>query len=605
MARGRTQIDTPEEDKKRKLNKDGVSKIIKIFVFLKPYKQLFIFGLIALAFSRLTALAFPKLIGEVINVIDKKSDFTVNQVTLFLFGVLVMQAIFSFLRVFIFSRVAEKTMADIRKTVYAKIISLPISFFEKRRVGELTSRIASDVTQLQDVLAFTLAEFFGQIVTLLGGLIYIAYTAPKLTLFMLLTFPVLVIAAMVFGRYIRKMSKKAQDNLAEANVVVEETLQNVTAVKAFTNEDFEVSRYQSALSKVITAALQAATFRGAFISFTIFALFGGIVGVVWFGANLVIQGEMLIGDLITFTFITMFIGGSVAGMGEVYSQIQKAIGSSERLLEILEEESEVAIDNQPKFEKITGDVRFQNVAFSYPSRPDIEVLKGIDFEVKSGEKVALVGQSGAGKSTIVQLMMRFHNPSKGQILIDDKDAQSYNITKLRQNIAIVPQEVILFGGSIKENIAYGKPNATEEEILAAAKKANAFDFVMAFPEGFETIVGDRGVKLSGGQRQRVAIARAILKDPAILILDEATSALDSESEKLVQDALNELMQNRTTIIIAHRLATIKSVDAIYVLRDGQIAESGSHEDLILKEDGVYANLVKLQSDIYQQAEMAE
>jgi ATP-binding cassette, subfamily B, bacterial len=538
-------------------------------------------------------------------VIDKKSNYTVNQVTLFLFGVLAMQAVFSFLRVFIFSRVSEKTMADIRKSVYAKIISLPISFFEKRRVGELTSRIASDVTQLQDVLAFTLAEFFGQIVTLLGGLIYIAYSAPKLTLFMLLTFPVLVIAAMIFGRYIRKMSKKAQDNLAEANVVVEETLQNVTAVKAFTNENFEVNRYQSALSKVIVAALQAATFRGAFISFTIFALFGGIVGVVWFGANLVAKGEMLIGDLLTFTFFTMFIGGSVAGMGEVYSQLQKAIGSSERLLEILDEKSEVAIDNQPKFEKITGDVRFNNVAFSYPSRPDIQVLNGIDFEVKSGEKVALVGQSGAGKSTIVQLMMRFHSPSRGQILIDEQDAQAYDITKLRQNIAIVPQEVILFGGSIKENIAYGKPNATEAEIEAAALKANAYDFVMAFPEGFETIVGDRGVKLSGGQRQRVAIARAILKDPAILILDEATSALDSESEKLVQDALNELMKNRTTIIIAHRLATIKSVDAIYVLRDGQIAESGSHEDLILKEDGVYANLVKLQSDIYQQAEMAE
>jgi ATP-binding cassette, subfamily B, bacterial len=605
MARGRTQIDTPEEDKKRKLNKEGVSKIVQIFSFLKPYKQLFIFGLIALALSRLTALAFPKLIGEIINVIDRKSNYTVNQVTLFLFGVLAMQAVFSFLRVFIFSRVSEKTMADIRKSVYAKIISLPISFFEKRRVGELTSRIASDVTQLQDVLAFTLAEFFGQIVTLLGGLIYIAYSAPKLTLFMLLTFPVLVIAAMIFGRYIRKMSKKAQDNLAEANVVVEETLQNVTAVKAFTNENFEVNRYQSALSKVIVAALQAATFRGAFISFTIFALFGGIVGVVWFGANLVAKGEMLIGDLLTFTFFTMFIGGSVAGMGEVYSQLQKAIGSSERLLEILDEKSEVAIDNQPKFEKITGDVRFDNVAFSYPSRPDIQVLNGIDFEVKSGEKVALVGQSGAGKSTIVQLMMRFHSPSRGQILIDEQDAQAYDITKLRQNIAIVPQEVILFGGSIKENIAYGKPNATEAEIEAAALKANAYDFVMAFPEGFETIVGDRGVKLSGGQRQRVAIARAILKDPAILILDEATSALDSESEKLVQDALNELMKNRTTIIIAHRLATIKSVDAIYVLRDGQIAESGSHEDLILKEDGVYANLVKLQSDIYQQAEMAE
>ena len=604
MAKGRrAEIDTPEEDKKRKLNKEGVSKIVQIFGFLKPYQKLFTFGLIALTFSRVTALAFPKLIGEIINVIDKKSAYSINQVVIFLFCVLAFQALFSFLRVFIFSRVSELTMADIRRSVYAKIISLPISFFEKRRVGELTSRIASDVTQLQDVLAFTLAEFFGQIVTLVGGIAYISYSAPKLTLFMLLTFPVLVIAAMVFGRYIRKMSKKAQDNLAEANVVVEETLQNVTAVKAFTNESFEVNRYQNALSSVIKAALQAATFRGAFISFTIFALFGGIVGVVWYGANLVVQGEMLIGDLLTFTFFTMFIGGSVAGMGEVYSQLQKAIGSSERLLEILEEKSEIELGKEVAFRKIKGDVRFENVAFSYPTRPDIEVLKGIDFSVNLGEKVALVGQSGAGKSTIVQLLMRFHTPSSGRILIDNQAIEDYDITLLRQNIAIVPQEVILFGGTIRENIAYGKPNATEGEIEAAAMKANALEFINTFPEKLSTIVGERGVKLSGGQRQRVAIARAILKDPAILILDEATSALDSESEKLVQDALNELMKNRTTLIIAHRLATIKSVDNIYVLRDGLIAESGKHEELIVQEDGIYANLVRLQSDMAQAMEV--
>jgi ATP-binding cassette, subfamily B, bacterial len=597
MARGRGQIDTPEEDKKRKLNKEGIGKIVQIFSFLKPYKGLFITGLVALAASRLTALAFPKLIGEVINVIDKKSNYTVNQIVVFLFIVLAMQALFSFLRVFIFSRLSENTMADIRKSVYAKIVSLPIVFFEKRRVGELTSRIASDVTQLQDVLAFTLAEFFGQVVTLVGGLVYIVYTAPKLTLFMLLTFPVLVVAAMVFGRFIRKMSKKAQDNLAEANVVVEETLQNIPAVKAFTNETFEVNRYDTSLRSVIQAALKAATFRGAFISFSIFALFGGIVGVVWYGASLVQSGEMAIGDLLTFTFLTMFIGGSVAGMGEVYSQIQKAIGSSERLLEILDEESEVNLTQQPDFKKLKGEIAFDSVAFSYPTRSDVTVLDSIDFKVNAGEKIALVGQSGAGKSTIAQLLMRFHTPTHGQVLIDNQVVNDFNITNLRQNIAIVPQEVMLFGGTIRDNIAYGKPNATTQEIEDAARKANALEFINSFPEGLATIVGERGVKLSGGQRQRVAIARAILKDPSILILDEATSALDSESEKLVQEALDELMKGRTTVIIAHRLATIRNVDKIYVLRDGQIAESGSHDELIQNQDGIYANLVRLQVDV--------
>ena len=385
--------------------------------------------------------------------------------------------------------------------------------------------------------------------------------------------------------------------------IVEETLQSINVVKAFTNEDLEVKRYGLSVQKVVDYALKAATFRGGFISFIIFVLFGGVVGVVWYGGNLVLQGELAFKDLFTFIIYTGFIGGSVGGLGDMYAQIQRTIGASERILEILGEESEVSVETKVESTKSENGklqnanfpkIKYQKVAFSYPSRPDMEVLKDISFEVKAGEKIGLVGYSGVGKSTIVQLLMRYYKLSGGQILVDGKNINDYDLTDLRKNIAIVPQEVMLFGGTIYENIAYGNPQAAENEVIEASRKANAFDFINSFPEGFQTIVGERGVKLSGGQRQRVAIARAILKDPAILILDEATSALDSESEKLVQDALDGLMQNRTTIIIAHRLATIRNVDTIYVLKDGEISESGSHDELLLVENGIYANLVKLQ-----------
>ncbi len=579
---------------KRRISKEGASKAFRLFKFIKPYRSFFIAGCVALVLSTMTSLAFPKFIGLIIKVIEGHSAYTVNEVAVGLFVILFVQGIFSFGRVYFFSRVSERAMADVRRQVYSKIISLPIHFFEQRRVGELTSRISSDVTQMQDILSFTLAEFFRQIATMVVGTALIWYTSWKLTLFMLASFPLLVIATVIFGRYIRVLSKKAQDALAEANVIVEETLQSVQVVKAFTNERLEIGRYGNALEKVVLNGLRAATFRGGFISFTIFALFGGIVGVVWYGAGLVQQHQIMIADLITFIMYTMFIGGAAGGLGDIYAQIQKTIGASERLLDILEENSEVETETNTIPINIRGDISFENIQFSYPARPDVMVLKDISLRIAAGEKIALVGYSGAGKSTIVQLLMRFYSPDKGNILVDNQRIDSFNITAYRQNIATVPQEVMLFGGTIKENISYGKPTATDAEIIEAARQANALEFIDTFPDKLETIVGERGVKLSGGQRQRVAIARAILKNPKILILDEATSSLDAESEKLVQDALDGLMQNRTTIIIAHRLATIRKVDCIYVIKEGQIAESGTHEVLAEKENGIYANLVKLQ-----------
>ena len=646
MAKRNFGAEVSPEDKK-KVSKEGFQKALKIFRFTLPYKGTFFVGFIFLILSQITSMSIPLLMGQMVGAIvsPQKSvnqgitniptngfsqkiqhflhldstQLTLNSVTTLFAILLILQAGFSFIRVYTFTLVSEQSMRDLRKTLYTKIITLPIPFFEKNRVGELMSRITTDITQLQDVLSITLAEFFRQIFTLVGGIILISFLSSKLTMFMLLTFPFLVVAAIIFGRFIRKNSKKVQDELASTNIIVEETLQSINVVKAFTNEDLEVKRYSSSVQKVVDYAMKAATFRGAFISFIIFVLFGGIVGVVWYGGNLVLQGELAFKDLFTFIIYTGFIGGSVGGLGDMYAQIQKTVGASERILEILEEKSEINIvppasdggafssdfvetlKSQIPSSRVrrllappSGAVSYQNVAFSYPSRPDMAVLRNINLEVKSGEKVGLVGYSGAGKSTIVQLLMRYYKLTGGQILVDGKNINEYNLTDLRKNIAIVPQEVMLFGGTIYENIAYGNPQASEKEVIEASRKANAFDFIESFPEKFQTIVGERGVKLSGGQRQRVAIARAILKDPAILILDEATSALDSESEKLVQDALDTLMQNRTTIIIAHRLATIRNVDTIYVLKEGEISEQGSHDELVLIENGIYANLVKLQ-----------
>lgn len=592
MAKKRGTALEPEE--KRKLNKQNLSKLGGIFRFLMPYRWAFFSGLIFLLFSSLTLLTFPFVAGKLIDTAQGGewvvSD--VNSIALILIGILAVQSIFSFFRVWLFAWVSERSMRDIRSALYSRLVRLPMSFFDKRRTGELISRITSDVSQLQDTFSTTLAELFRQVITLVAGIGFLLFNTPKLTLFMLGTFPVLILIAMVFGKFIRRLSKKTQDELAAANVIVEETLQSITTVKSFVGESYESNRYSKGLEKVLGVALTTAKYRGAFISFIIFALFGGIVGVMWYGASLVASGEMSVGELVSFVLYTTFIGGSIAGLGDIYSLLQKAIGSSERVLEILDEKAEE--ESGITSTNFLGEIQFEKVRFRYPTRPEVEVLKEVSFRIKPGEKVALAGHSGAGKSTIIQLLSRFYEVDQGSIQVDGREVKDWDLKALRSKIGIVPQEVLLFGGSIRENIAYAKPEASEEEIILAAKKANAWQFIVQFPEGLDTLVGERGVKLSGGQRQRVAIARAILKDPAILILDEATSSLDAESESLVQEALDELMKGRTTLIIAHRLATIRKVDCIYVLSEGKIVEQGSHQELLQNSAGFYSNLVRLQ-----------
>lgn len=584
-----------EEKEKRKLNKEGLRNLGGVFSYMWPYKVSFIIGLILLAISSSVFMVFPYVSGKLIDLASGKKDWFIDNIStaaLLLLGVLFVQSIISFFRVMLFARVTENAMANVRKDLYQRMIMLPMSFFDQNRSGDLISRISNDVSTLQSAFSTTLAELIRQLIILISGIVLIFWNTPALSVFMLATFPVIVILAMIFGKYIRKLSRKTQDQLAEANTIVDETIQGINSVKSFTSELFEIARYSKSMNGVVNTALSVARYRAAFISFIIFMIFGGLVAVIWYGARLVESGGMTVGDLLQFVLYTSFIGASIAGLGDLIGQVQKAVGSSERVLEILDEKPEWEQSGKGN-EKLDGDIDFNHVSFSYPTRSDFLVLDDIHFHISKGQKVALVGHSGAGKSTIVQLLMKFYQVSAGQISIGGRNVNEVDLHVLRSHIGIVPQEVILFGGSIAENIQYGRPDASMEEIIDAARRANAYEFIESFPEGFDTLVGERGVKLSGGQRQRIAIARAVLKNPSILILDEATSSLDAESEHSVQQALNELMKDRTTIIIAHRLATIRTVDRIYVIQKGQIVESGSHTEL-LENEGTYKNFIELQ-----------
>lgn len=596
MAR-RTDNDLP----KAKISKSSLKRAMRIFSFMGEFKIRFFLGLIFLLLTSATALVFPTLMGDLVDAAKNTLFDDINKVAIWLLILFFAQAIFSFFRIYLFAQVTEYTLQKLRQTIYKHLIQLPMSYFSANRVGDINSRIAADIAQIQDTFTTTLAEFLRQFIIIIGGIILISITSLELTLFMLALFPVMVLIAVFFGRYIRKISRQVQEKVAESNTIVEETMQGIASVKAFANEFFEVARYAKSTKEITQLSLKNAKLRGFFASFIIFCLFGAIVAVVWYAVRLVKIGQLTEGEMFAFILYTTFVGASIGGIAELYTQIQKAVGATERVFDILDEKKE-----NINFEKsknvnlrLKGDVRFENVAFHYPNRPEIQVLRNVSFNVLSGEKIALVGPSGAGKSTIAALLLRFYDPVSGFINIDNKPSTEYELTELRDQMAIVPQDVLLFGGTIRENIAYGKPDASMEEIVHAAEKANAREFIESLPDKYETIVGERGITLSGGQRQRIAISRAVLKDPSILILDEATSSLDSESERLVQEALNQLMKGRTSFIVAHRLSTIRDADKIIVIEKGQVVEIGTHNQLINKTDGVYHHLYTLQ---YKQQE---
>jgi ABC-type multidrug transport system fused ATPase/permease subunit len=580
---------------------------LRIFGYVRRYRWLFLLSFVILVVSSLVFLVVLQLPGEAINVYQGKGKYglTVNEVFLLLAVLVVLQAPLSYLRVRIQTVVSERAMASLRRDLFAKLTSLNISFFERSRVGELTSRITNDISQLQGLFSLTLTEFTRQIIILLGASVFILFTMFRLALVSLVVFPFVVVAAMFFGKYVRKMTKARQEKLAESNVIVEETLQSIATVKAYTNEGFEQERYGRSIEESVTISIRTAHARGLFSAFIVSVMFGALFFILYRAIVLVQAGELPVGDLFSFIVFVALIGGSVASLGNFYTEIVAALGASDRVIDILdsdESESSPSITGegagaQVQALPVEGAIDYQNVTFSYPTRPDVEVLRGIDLHVAPGEKIALVGASGSGKSTIVKLLLRFYPLTGGGIRVDGSPIESYPLEAYRNTLALVPQEVLLFGGTIRDNIAYGRLNATDEEVRAAARQANALEFIENFPEGFATLVGDRGIQLSGGQRQRVAIARAILKDPKILLLDEATSSLDAESERVVQDALDNLMRGRTSIIIAHRLATIRDVDRIYVIENGKIVESGTHDELSARPRGAYSALARLQFDL--------
>ena len=620
MARGRGNFNSngkqKDEGEKVKISKESLKQALVLFTYLKPYRTKFILSMVFIALSAFTTSLFPFFLGKMIDAAAPGSStgmmggapsmieglglkdvkWTLNFTLVLIFVQLGFQTIFSFMRVYLLTEVGEKSLADMRRDVYSKLLSMPMIYFTEKRVGELSNRISSDLSQIQDAISFTLAEFLRGIFTLIIGLGFIFWISTKLALVMLAVVPVIAVLAVVFGMRIRKMARKAQDQLAESGTIVQETFQGISIVKAFTSEVYEISRYVKNVYAVVDTAIANARYRGAFISFMIFSVFGAIAFVMWYGANMIQTGELTMGSLTMFVIFSMFVGGTFAGFADMFSQLQKTLGATQSVREILRAEGEpveltqIAIESQYV---LKGNVTFKQVAFSYPSRSDVSVLKDITLTANNGEQIALVGPSGAGKSTIASLLLKFYEPTSGSILFDDKDGISFPLTQLRKQMAFVPQDVVLFGGTIAENIAYGKLGATAEEIADAAIKANAHDFICKFPEGYETIVGERGIKLSGGQRQRIAIARAILKDPAILILDEATSSLDSESEQLVQEALDNLMKNRTSFVIAHRLSTIRNAHKIVVIDKGTVAEQGSHEQL-MANNGLYRKLNDMQ-----------
>lgn len=586
------QNDLTTTSPKQPIKVASLKKTFRLFRYVKPYWPEFALGLLFLFISSLAGLAFPKLLG---NLVDPGSNTHLikgmNKAGVMMVAVLLGQSIFSFFRIVLFVNVTEKTLAALRQTIYSHLIRLPMKFFLERRVGELSSRISSDISLLQETFTTTLAEFIRQMIIIIGGVVILLITSPQLTAFMLAILPVMMVAAVFFGKFIRRFSKQVQEQVAASNTVVEETLQGILNVKAFANEFFEIARYRQRTNEAARIGMISGKYRGAFSSFIIMGIFGALVAVIWRGVAI----GMPTSSLLSFVLYSLFIGGSIAGLAEVYTNLQKSIGATEHLLEILDEPAEpitpvaeIAPENQ-----LEGQISFRNISFHYPSRPDMTIMNDVSFDVYADQKVALVGPSGAGKSTIVSLLLRLYDPVSGSILFDGKESTAFPLSELRSQMAVVPQDVFLFGGTIAENIAYGKPGASVEEMEAAAKQANAWEFIQRFPLGLDTVVGERGIQLSGGQRQRIAIARAVLKNPRILILDEATSALDSESEKLVQDALDKLMEGRTSIVIAHRLATVRQADKIIVLDKGHIVEEGTHSELI-GLDGLYRTLSDMQ-----------
>jgi subfamily B ATP-binding cassette protein MsbA len=581
--------------------KHDLTRLRRLYSFTRPYRWRLLTGIVAVAIAGSLGLLFPLIVRDLFNTAFQVGNRTpgtedLNGIAVIMAGLFLTQGLFNYLRVYNLSLVGEGVVADLRKTLYNHLLDLSLRFFEDRRTGEITSRLTSDITTVQGAVSQALAQFINQLITLIGGVFFLFFLNFRLTFVMLSIIPAVIIAAAYFGRRLRKISTRFQDQVADANASAEEALVGIRVVKSFTAERVEKQRYGALIDDSYRLAKRRAMVRALFIPSTIMAMFVGIGVVLWVGGRLVLTGQLPPGDLIAFLLLTIFVAGSIGTFTGLYSQLQEALGASKRIFELLDTVTDLPEPDVPAtLPKGQGQITFEGVSFKYGDRSDEEVLKGIDLEVQPGEMIALVGPSGAGKSTLVALVPRFFDPEAGRILLDKVDLRRLRLHDLRATIGIVPQETHLFSGSVAENILYGRPKASQAELIEAAVAANADEFIRDFPDGYDTLVGERGVKLSGGQRQRIAIARAILKDPKILILDEATSSLDSESENLVQAALEMLMKDRTTFVIAHRLSTILTAHRILVLDRGRIVEQGTHQAL-LNAGGLYRDLYEKQYD---------
>lgn len=554
-------------------------------------------AVLAVAVAATMGLVFPLVVGRLVDSALAESaagdTTTLNRIALLLLVVFAVQAVFNYVKEYQLAAVGEGVVADLRTRLYGHLMWLSVRFFEARKTGEITSRLTSDVAVVQATVSQSIASVASQSLTLIGGVVMLFVISAQLSGTVLIVLPVLIGAARYFGRRLERLSLAFQDKVAEANAIAEESISGVRVVQWFSAEEELIERYSSSIRQSYGLALRRARLRALFVPAVQFSVFATVSLVLWFGGRLVLAGELTGGDLVTFLLYTFTVAGAIGSFTGLYSQLQEALGATRRIFELLAEESDITEPHEPvEMGDVRGHVTFDRVSFAYAARTG-EVLSEVSLDAKPGEVVAVVGPSGAGKTTLVQMIARFFDPTSGAICVDGIDIRAARLADVRRHMAAVPQDTHLFSGTISDNIRMGKPGATAEEIESVGRAANAHEFISGFPDGYATLVGERGVKLSGGQRQRVAIARALLKDPRVLILDEATSALDSESEAVVQEALAGLMQGRTTFVVAHRLSTVRDADQIVVLDEGRIVERGTHRSLI-ELGGVYAELSERQ-----------